>query len=82
MFKGISDDQFNQYFQDEEHCLKYLASLKWDKGYNCKKCGSEKWWKGRLAYDRRCQKCGYNESPTAGTLFHKLKFNHCCPTKL
>ncbi len=75
MHKGISDDQFNQYFQDEEHCLKYLASLKWDNGYICKKCGSEKWWKGRLAYDRRCQKCGYNESPTAGTLFHKLKFN-------
>ncbi len=24
---------------------------------------------------RRCSQCGYDESATAGTLFHKLKFS-------
>ena len=75
MFKGITNDQFNQYFQSEEDCLEYLAQLKWAIGYQCQKCGNASWWKGRLPHDRRCQVCGYNESPTAGTLFHQLKFN-------
>jgi hypothetical protein len=26
------------------------------------------------AYDRQCTRCGYVESPTAGTLIHRLKF--------
>jgi hypothetical protein len=27
-----------------------------------------------MIYNLRCTRCGYDESPTAGTLFHKLKF--------
>lgn len=75
MFKGITNEAFDQYFRDEEDCLKYLAELKWKEGYVCRKCGCSRWWRGSKAYDRRCQQCGYNETPTAGTLFHKLKFN-------
>jgi hypothetical protein len=29
---------------------------------------------GKASYDRRCNKCGYDESLTAKTLFHKVKF--------
>lgn len=74
MFKGISNEKFNKYFKDEDDCLRYLSELKWKEGYKCKACGCKKWWAGRRWFDRRCQRCGYNESPTAGTLFHKLKF--------
>lgn len=75
MFKGITKEAFDQYFRDEKDCLKYLAELKWGKGYVCRKCGCKRWWHGRKGYDRRCQQCSYNESPTSGTLFHKLKFS-------
>ncbi len=60
--------------KNKEDCLKDLAELKWKEGYKCKRCGSELWWPGRKRFYRRCQRCGYDESPTAGTLFHKLKF--------
>lgn len=30
--------------------------------------------KGKQPASRRCSKCGYDESATTGTLFHKLKF--------
>lgn len=75
MFRGISNEKFDRYFKDENDCLRYLSELKWQKGYECKKCGCRRWWSGRRWFDRRCQRCGYNESPTAGTLFHKLKFS-------
>ena len=75
MFRGITNEAFRQYFQIDEDCLKYLAELKWKAGYRCRRCGCEQWWKGRMYFDRRCQRCGYNESPTSGTLFHKLKIS-------
>src|SRR5699024_6600388 len=68
------NEKFDKYFRDEEDCLRYLSELKWQDGYKCKRCGSELWWRGRKKFDRRCQRCEYNESVTAGTLFHKLKF--------
>ena len=27
-----------------------------------------------MKYNRRCSRCGYDESPTSHTLFHKIKF--------
>jgi tRNA(Ile2) C34 agmatinyltransferase TiaS len=72
MFRGITIESFQRHFPDEESCLQYLAELKWQQGVRCKKCGGEMWWKGKRWVDRRCQACNYNESPTAGTLFHKV----------
>jgi hypothetical protein len=43
------------------------------KGYNCPKCKHDEYFKGRKWYYRRCKECGYDESATAGTLFHKCK---------
>lgn len=74
MFKGISNESFEKYFKEEEDCFRYLSELKWDAGYKCSKCGHALWWKGRKGFDRRCQRCNHNESPTSGTLFHALKF--------
>ena len=62
-------------FPDEESCISYLADLKWKEGYECSKCKNKKYCKGLGKYDRQCTKCCYLESPTAGTLFHKLKFS-------
>jgi hypothetical protein len=74
-FAGMNSIKFNQYFKTEEDCLKYIADIKWESGYICKHCGCEKYIKGSKPHNRRCLKCKYNESPTAGTMFDKVKFS-------
>lgn len=65
--------EFRSRFNSEIACLKYLAELKWGKGFKCRKCEHTLSGKGDRWEDRRCQKCGYNESPTANTVFHSIK---------
>jgi transposase-like protein len=62
-------------FGTEEQCNLHLCNEKWKNGYNCKRCNHSEYGKGRLTYDRRCQNCGYNESPTSGTMFHSTKLS-------
>ena len=73
MFQGISIQQFNRFFQNEDNCKQYLFDLKWKDGYQCRKCGCNKSHKGRTRFHLRCQSCGYDGSVTAHTMFHKLK---------
>ena len=61
-------------YQTNEACLEYLHDLKWSNGYRCRMCSHSVYVKGREWHYKRCQKCGYDESATAHTLFHKLKF--------
>lgn len=74
-FVGVNSIKFNQFFKTDDDCVKYIAGVKWEQGYNCKRCGNEKFFRGRKPYYRRCLKCKYDESPTAGTMFDKVKFS-------
>ena len=76
-FVGVNSIKFNRYFQCDEVCYRYLSEIKWaiENPYKCKKCGHSKFGKGKKPYSRRCAKCNYDESPTAGTVFDKLKFS-------
>ena len=75
-FRGVNSLRFYQHFVSEEACYKYLSGIKWEGGqYVCKKCGNTHYCKGRLPYSRRCTRCKYDESPTAGTMFDKCKFS-------
>lgn len=71
---GVNSIEFTKYFGEDINCLKYLADIKWYEGYTCKKCDHEKYCNGKKPYSRRCSRCGYDESPTAGTTFDKCKF--------
>lgn len=62
-------------FGTEEQCLEYLFKKKWEKGYQCKKCGHQEFKKGKKQFHLRCKRCGFNESPTSGTLFHSTKLS-------
>ena len=77
IFSGVNSIKFNKYFQSDEDCYRYLSEIKWQLSgsYSCKKCGHSKFGKGKQSYSRRCTKCNYDESPTAGTMFDKLKFS-------
>ncbi len=66
--------EFSQLYPDKDACLRYLAELKWQHGYQCRKCGHEKSCEAREPYARRCTRCRYVESATTGTLLQKCKF--------
>jgi len=74
-FAGVNSITFNQIFKTDEDCLRYLSSLKWEEGYRCKRCKNDKYCQGKSPFNRRCTKCRYEESPTAGTMFDKVKFS-------
>ena len=76
-FEGVNSIEFYKYFQTDEDCYRYLSDIKWseDKPYRCKKCGNVKYGKGKKPYSRKCSRCDYDESPTADTMFDKVKFS-------
>lgn len=66
---------FHDRFHANNDCYKYLSEIKWDgETFVCKKCGNTNYCNGHLPYSRRCTRCKYDESPTAGTMFDKIKF--------
>lgn len=75
MFKGIELDDFNNSFQNEDNCRRFLFRLKWKSGYLCRSCGNTEYIKGRTCYHARCSSCRYDESVTANTVFHQLHFS-------
>ena len=74
ILKELDRQSFKERFTTKKDCYDFLAALKWEEGYSCKRCKSIKYIKGKQPVSRRCSKCGYDESTTSGTLFHKLKF--------
>lgn len=68
-FRGVNSVRFYQHFVTDEACYEYLSGIKWGKhGFVCRKCGNTHYCKGRQPYSRRCTRCKYDESPTAGTM--------------
>lgn len=74
-FAGVNSITFHQRFTTEADCLEYLSLMKWEKGYSCKRCANSTYCSGKRPFNRRCTKCRYDESPTAGTMFDKVKFS-------
>ncbi len=74
-FKSLTIMEFQQKFSDSVTCMAYLAEIKWRDGYSCKKCGHGNYCDGKAAYSRQCTSCRYVESPTANTLFHRVRFD-------
>jgi len=57
-------------FPNDDACLDFIFKNRWPKGLTCPNCESKDFYrvKGRKSY--AC-KCGYQVSPTEGTIFHK-----------
>lgn len=73
--KGLSRRDFEKRFGDNDKCVEFLVSQKWGNGFICRKCHHSLSRKGKKSTFKRCLKCGTEESPTAHTLFHKVKFD-------
>jgi hypothetical protein len=72
--KDMDYDEFKTLYPNDLACFRSLENLKWTHGFHCRKCGNEKYFKGAQKFARRCTRCGYNESITAYTIFHSIKF--------
>lgn len=75
MFKSTNLIEFTKTFKEKGDCYAYLSEIKWRNGFECSRCKSKNEIKGYRRFDKRCQSCFYNESVTAGTLFHGIKFD-------
>ena len=65
---------FQEEFQSEEDCYKWLVKTRWPKGFVCSQCGGEKYW--LISTQQRLYKwrsCRYRISLTSGTIFHKTR---------
>jgi hypothetical protein len=66
--------QLDELFTNDEKCLEFLAGIKWENGFVCRKCGNTNYCFGKTPFSRRCTKCKSEESATTGTIFHNCKF--------
>jgi len=65
--------EFQQWFPDEDACVKFLIQSRWPEDFVCPRCGGrEYWWKDARQL-LQCKQCGYQASPTAGTVMHRSK---------
>jgi len=65
--------EFQQWFPDEAACVRFLIQSRWPDGFECPRCGGkEYWWKESRGL-LQCKLCGYQASPTAGTVMHRSK---------
>ena len=64
--------EFEERFSSEEASLEYLAQLRWPDGYRCPRCQHHKAWRTKRNLFH-CADCGYETSPTAGTIFQDTR---------
>lgn len=75
IFEEIKVNMIDDYFSDEEKCLKYLSDEKWKEGFKCRKCGHTNYCSGKKPFSRRCTRCKTEESATAHTIFHRCRIS-------
>lgn len=70
----LSAEELRHLFNSDEKCLEFIARMKWEDGFKCRKCGNTNYCAGKSPYSRRCTRCKSEESATTGTIFHNCKF--------
>ena len=72
--KDISFAEFKLTFPSDKHIFRFISDLKWQDGFQCKKCNCTEWNEGVQFMSKKCSQCKYEESVMANTLFHGVKF--------
>ena len=73
IFKGQNLLEFAERFKKYLDCKEYLGQIKWKEEYKCRKCSNTSY-QIRTNFSRTCNKCSDTESPTANTIFHRVRF--------
>jgi predicted Zn-ribbon and HTH transcriptional regulator len=72
--RQITKELAEELCSDGEKTLKFIAEVKWENGFVCRKCGHTNYCEGKTPSSRRCTRCKTEESATAHTIFHNIKF--------
>ena len=72
-YTAVSFFQFQERFQTEDACFKYLRKLRWPDGFSCPKCGHSKAYFMRKRKVFQCEQCRHQTSLTVNTIFHKTR---------
>lgn len=71
----LDPQEFHELYPDKLKCFLFLEEIKWSEGFKCSKCANITFNTGTSFRSRRCTKCGKNETPTSGTIFHGLRIS-------
>ena len=75
LFKNeMSTEMAEELSRDADKTLRFIADIKWGSGFECRKCGHTNYCEGKSPSSRRCTRCKAEESATAHTIFHNIKF--------
>jgi hypothetical protein len=72
--KELTQEHLDLLFASDDECYRFLAEVKWEDGFTCRKCGNTNYCPGKTPHSRRCTKCKKEESAAADTIFHNCKF--------
>ena len=64
---------FQEQFPDDDACWQTLHRMRWPHGFRCPRCGHRKSCSLARRGLEQCQRCRYQASVTAGTIFHKTR---------
>jgi hypothetical protein len=76
-YNSLTIFEFQEQFKEDKDCLSYLAAQKWREGYVCGQCGHSHYFELKKGYRTvgSVPSVATRNHPTAGTLFHKVKFS-------
>ena len=64
--------ELEKQFSDEVKCREYLCQIKWPEGFICPQCHCREFWITKRE-QFRCNRCDFQASVTAGTIFQDSK---------
>lgn len=59
--------EFRKRFSEDNACLDYLYSVRWENGYRCPRCNCDEMWEVS-SHKYKCKNCKYQTTVTSGTL--------------
>jgi len=65
--------EFQHQFGTEEDCADYLFKCKWPDGFECPKCGGNRYYSLKGYKRLECADCGHQTSLMAGTIMHRSR---------
>lgn len=68
----MNQEEFEQWFPTNQHCLDYLIELRWPNGFRCPVCSSDFAWQLKSGVFM-CRNCDRKTSVTSGTIFHRAR---------
>ncbi|MFH1706859.1 MAG: IS1595 family transposase, partial [Planctomycetota bacterium] len=60
--------EFREFFAGENECYEYLIRSRWPEGMAYPRCQGRQFWRRTRRWLHQCKACGFEVSPTAGTL--------------